>query len=774
MRIAKWAAVSVLFGASALGASPVFAQDYTEPASYGDFVLSGPGQSHAIELLAGGDIDATTLGGACVGRIANAPDVQLEIQSSGAPVTFRIESTGDSTLAINTANGEWVCDDDSAGNLDALVTINNPTTGIYDIWVGDLAEEGYSEATLTVSQGAGGAATVAVADNAATPVGVDRMERGALEAVDGTRAEDQYEDIYTVAGTAGQETVFDLRSPDFDTYLTITAPSGAEFTNDDYEGDTRRSLLSLRLTETGQYRVSVSSFFSDESGTYSLAISRPMAAGAQERIDETGALAAGDATRSNGNFADTYEFDGAPGRRAVIDLTSNDFDTYLVMTSPSGAVIENDDADSLQHSQIDTEMSETGTYRVQVSSYAVGETGNYRLTIDRGQAITTATQVNRDTTELALGSSVNGALQNGDLQLDLGKYQDIYSFAGTAGQNIRVDMTSNAFDTYLIVRDPNGLEYANDDFEASTARSVVELTLPVDGRYQVIATSYGADMTGAYQLSINPMASAPIEAISNVIGNGQGTVYGIFAGISDYSQLRETEWGWGDLSYTADDAIVARDALIANAGMRPENAFTFTDRQATRANIEAAFRDIASRIGPRDTFVFFYSGHGGQEERAGGFNAADADGFDETLAWSDQTITDDEVTALFDTIHAGASIIILDSCFSGGFAKDVVSAPGRMGLFSSDEDVPSLVAGKFQAGGYLSFFFKEAVEDGRADEDGDNSINAMELSQYIHVRYNEEAMSKAQSNFDTPHFGYQHLVVDRGGVSHDAILFHVN
>jgi hypothetical protein len=259
-----------------------------------------------------------------------------------------------------------------------------------------------------------------------------------------------------------------------------------------------------------------------------------------------------------------------------------------------------------------------------------------------------------------------------------------------------------------------------------------------------------------------------------VIGNGQGTVYGIFAGISDYSQLRETEWGWGDLSYTADDAIVARDALIANAGMRPENAFTFTDRQATRANIEAAFRDIASRIGPRDTFVFFYSGHGGQEERAGGFNAADADGFDETLAWSDQTITDDEVTALFDTIHAGASIIILDSCFSGGFAKDVVSAPGRMGLFSSDEDVPSLVAGKFQAGGYLSFFFKEAVEDGRADEDGDNSINAMELSQYIHVRYNEEAMSKAQSNFDTPHFGYQHLVVDRGGVSHDAILFHVN
>ena len=176
---------------------------------------------------------------------------------------------------------------------------------------------------------------------------------------------------------------------------------------------------------------------------------------------------------------------------------------------------------------------------------------------------------------------------------------------------------------------------------------------------------------------------------------------------------------------------------------------------------------------PNDTFVFFYSGHGGQEMREGGFDAADADGYDETLALSDGTITDDEVRELFDMIDSYASLIVLDSCYAGGFAKDIVSSPGRMGLFSSDEDVPSLVAETFDAGGYLSYFFSEAFVNGAADENDDQYIDAMELSQYIQVRYNEESMAKGPSDFNTPNFGWQHLVVDRGGVPHDALLFHL-
>lgn len=772
MRIAFGAAFIIMLGAGLLGTGAARAQDYSQAATYGDYTISGAGQTHEIEVVAGGETDAAGLGGACVGQIATAPDIQLSLDSGGAPLTITVASDFDSTLVINTATGDWVCDDDSAGGLNARVEIANPTTGVYDIWVGAFSEdENYSTSMVTISQGA--AATNAPV-LASAPTGVDRLERGTLEAGDATRDGGAYQDAYAFDGSAGESAVFDLRSEDFDTYLQVFSPSGQEFSNDDYDGDLNRSLLSLDLSENGQYRIVASSFFEDETGAYALSISRPMAIANVPRIEETGSLAATDEVRPNSGYVDTFTFEGAPGRRATIDLTSEDFDTYLVLTSPSGAVRENDDLDSLYHSQIIADLQDSGTYRVQVTSYAEGETGDYRLTISQTAAPSaTPGQGSRDTVELALGQSLNGLLENSDGQFEPSRYQDLYSFNGEAGQSVHVEM-SGGFDTYIIVRAPGGEEYINDDYEGSLTRSAVDITLPVSGRYQVIATSYGAETFGNYQIAATQMASTPVNPVTTVADDGVSTIYGIFAGISDYSQLRQSQPGWGDLSYTAQDALVARDALMASAGMQEQNAFTFTDRQATRANIEAAFREIAGRIDSDDVFVFFYSGHGGQTRRPGGFNAADADGYDETLALSDQTITDDEVNELFNMINAAASVIILDSCYSGGFAKDVVSAPGRMGLFSSDEDVPSLVAGKFQAGGYLSYFFSDAVNGGNADEDGDSSINAMELSQYIHIRYSEEAMTKGPSRFDTPHFGYQHLVVDRGGVAHDAVLFNVN
>jgi hypothetical protein len=299
---------------------------------------------------------------------------------------------------------------------------------------------------------------------------------------------------------------------------------------------------------------------------------------------------------------------------------------------------------------------------------------------------------------------------------------------------------------------------------------VVEFTLPEDGRYQVVATTYGPGMTGAYDVAL---ATATGEAeTSGVRPAGSGRIFGIFVGISDYGQLRETAPGWGDLDYTADDATNIHRALLTHAGMQPGDAYILPDRQATRANVEAAFADIAARIGPDDAFVFFFSGHGGQIPRPEGPDMLDADGQDETLALSDQEITDDDMRALFDGISARVSVIVLDSCFSGGFAKDVVSAPGRMGMFSSDEDVTSLVALKFEAGGYLSYFLQQALENGDADENDDRAIDALELSQYIRLRYSQEAMLK--SRFSAPDFSYQHLVVDRGGVSHDTVLFKVN
>jgi hypothetical protein len=47
----------------------------------------------------------------------------------------RASGSGDTTLLINDASGNWHCNDDSSG-LNPMVSINNPPSGQYDIWVG--------------------------------------------------------------------------------------------------------------------------------------------------------------------------------------------------------------------------------------------------------------------------------------------------------------------------------------------------------------------------------------------------------------------------------------------------------------------------------------------------------------------------------------------------------------------------------------------------------------------------------------------------------------
>ena len=209
--------------------------------------------------------------------------------------------------------------------------------------------------------------------------------------------------------------------------------------------------------------------------------------------------------------------------------------------------------------------------------------------------------------------------------------------------------------------------------------------------------------------------------------------------------------------------------------MNASNAILLTDEEATEANLRQAFQTLSARMDDDDTFVFFFSGHGNRVEIRGAAETADLDGMDETIELYDNPLTDTQFDALLDSMPVERALIILDSCYSGGFAKDVISSPGRMGLFSSEEDVVSLVASKFEAGGYLAHFFRAALETGEADINGDRQLDSIELSQYLRTSYLLEHQSKRQlesfESLDDIDVTYQHLVVDRSGVSPYEVFF---
>ena len=102
-----------------------------------------------VSVYSGGSVDASRLGGACVGMIASAPDYEFTYTAGSFPLSFGVVSDRDTSLVINGPDGRWYCNDDAEG-LNPILTWGRPLSGSYDIWVGAVGEA--SSSTLLISE----------------------------------------------------------------------------------------------------------------------------------------------------------------------------------------------------------------------------------------------------------------------------------------------------------------------------------------------------------------------------------------------------------------------------------------------------------------------------------------------------------------------------------------------------------------------------------------------------------------------------------------------
>lgn len=623
---------------------------------------------------------------------------------------------------------------------------------------------------------------------ATAAVALDRAVMGELGATDPRLPTGEPADVYSfeVAGPSRPLTL-ELRSSDFDPYLMLIGPTGRHWENDDAGGGLD-SALQVTLAEAGSYRVVATAYRGDMAGSYELkvssgarqigATSAPAAVVAAANAaggpagTTNGELAAGDSQLPSGEWFDNHTFEWQAGQAIHIEARSTDFDTYLIVRPPSGAQQDNDDGPGGgTNAVLEFVATTAGSYRVQVTSYRAGETGNYQLVLGGGGSGTGTSAppaaAGTPTPAVAVTSDqTNGSLQGGDRQLQSGEFADYYTQTFEAGRSVQIRMTSDAVDSYLIVRTPGGQQLDNDDLERSARSAGIDIPAAEAGEYTIIATSYRSGESGNYQLSFGAGQAVPRPTPVNDDGtpaaapsgpSGQGgRVFGVFAGISDYP-------GSGnDLPECANDAIKLAEALRNRRLLTEDRQIVLTDSQATTANVRNALTTMAGQVGPDDVFIFFYSGHGNQ--RPGSQDPREIDGTDEEIVLYDGPLLDDEVGQLFDGIRARVALVAFDSCYSGGFAKDVITRPGRMGLFSSEEDVLSAVAGQFQAGGYLSHFLRTAI--GEADSDpNDQVLTVGELTHYVHRQFAQHATDVRLAG------AYQHLVVDRGAVRVDHVLW---
>jgi hypothetical protein len=106
------------------------------------------------------------------------------------------------------------------------------------------------------------------------------------------------------------------------------------------------------------------------------------------------------------------------------------------------------------------------------------------------------------TSSVIFGEPVFGELSSNDVETDDGSYIDWYSLRVSADEGLRIELESSDFDTYLVVRKPDGSELTNDDAEMFSTDSAITTIAGSSGELFVGVTSFGFASTGSYTLSV--------------------------------------------------------------------------------------------------------------------------------------------------------------------------------------------------------------------------------------------------------------------------------
>jgi len=143
--------------------------------------------------------------------------------------------------------------------------------------------------------------------------------------------------------------------------------------------------------------------------------------------------------------------------------------------------------------------------------------------------------------------------------------------------------------------------------------------------------------------------------------------YAIVYGIADYAGDPN------DLTYTDDDAVEMAALLTAQGySVTLRTSIPSNPTGVTQAQVDSDFSNARAQAGKDDLFLFFFSGHGGQDSSGQFSEPPPGDDADEFIVLSDGTpggdfyIIDNELGDLIASIPALKKIVIIDACHSGG------------------------------------------------------------------------------------------------------------
>jgi hypothetical protein len=389
------------------------------------------------------------------------------------------------------------------------------------------------------------------------PIRVGQTVTGRLIKTDQAFSDGSRYKLYAFVGNKGDTVAVDLSSDDFDANLLVADASGNSLTRNDDSGEKCNARLTFVPPSTGNFRIYANSSAQAELGEYKLTLSRGAARAAADTVCRgfgrvaglidvgqtiTGTLSSEDPEfPSDSTYFERWILPVRANQAFTVDLTSADFDAYLLLTRGRGEkIIENDDGGGGCNARLVYTAQDDHPLRIVVNtaSRPRRQTGRFTLKITDGEGTTEpkgncrsnsgataagagaviATPASMGNSQGAsvpavrIGETVNGSLTTNDSLYPDGSYFKFYQFTAPAGQVITIDLSSDDFDPVLIVRgDDLDASVINDDGGPGCS-SRISRSFASRGPYRILVntTSDPEKQTGRFSLSIT-QGSKPVQ-----------------------------------------------------------------------------------------------------------------------------------------------------------------------------------------------------------------------------------------------------------------------
>jgi|GEM_PF-1584459 len=353
-------------------------------------------------------------------------DAYVYTGRAGEQITMTLRSSDfDAWAVVDDPNGPLrEHDDDSAGNLDAELTVTLPHAGQFLIVANSVAEGATGAYTLSLRSGGGrsnpdrgnddggndgsGAVSTGAEFNvrSATPIRAGATVTGQLTRSDTRRGDGSYADSYLYSGRAGEQLTVTLRAVGFNGWVVVDEPNGP-FREHGGSSGGNVARLTVTLPRSGQYIILANSVDANATGSYTMSVQSGGSSGPATPSGGTGGdisdmdlrslpritsgqaisgrLTTSDYQITDGSYADGFVYQGRAGEQITVTMQSSDLDAYVVVDDPTGPLREtDDDGAGGTDSQLTVTLPHNGPYIIVANSVGSPNTGRYTIQVSGG------------------------------------------------------------------------------------------------------------------------------------------------------------------------------------------------------------------------------------------------------------------------------------------------------------------------------------------------------------------------------------------------------